>query len=49
VRDITAARCGREIGKSQVSALAQKLDAEIRQGRERPIESGDPYLRIDAR
>lgn len=49
VRDITEALCGLEIGKSQVSALAQKLDEEIRQWRERAIEKSYPYLMIDAR
>lgn len=49
VRDITEALCGLEIGKSQVSALTQKLDEEIRQWRERPIEKAFPYLMIDAR
>jgi putative transposase len=49
VRDITEALCGLEIGKSQVSALAQKLDEEIQQWRERAIENSYPYLMIDAR
>lgn len=49
VRDITEALCGLEISKSQVSALAQKLDAEVEQWRERPIEKSYPYLMIDAR
>ena len=49
VRDITEALCGLEIGKSQVSALAQKLDAEVEQWRGRPIEKTYPYLMIDAR
>ena len=49
VRDITEALCGLEIGKSQVSALAQKLDGEVEQWRERPIEKRFPYLMIDAR
>lgn len=49
VRDITEALCGLEIGKSQVSALAQKLDEEIQQWRERTIENSYPYLMIDAR
>jgi putative transposase len=49
VRDITEALCGLEIGKSQVSALAQKLDEEIQQWRERGIENSYPYLMIDAR
>jgi transposase-like protein len=49
VRDITEALCGLEIGKSQVSALAMKLDEEIRQWRERALEKSYPYLMIDAR
>ncbi len=49
VRDITEVLCGLEIGKSQVSALTVKLDDEIRQWRERPIEKPYPYLMIDAR
>lgn len=49
VRDITEALCGLEIGKSQVSALAMKLDEEVRQWRERAIEKIYPYLMIDAR
>jgi putative transposase len=49
VRDITEALCGLEIGKSQVSALAQKLDEEIQQWRERAIANSYPYLMIDAR
>ncbi len=49
VRDITEVLCGLEIGKSQVSALAQKLDEEIQQWRERSIENSYPYLMIDAR
>ncbi len=49
VRDITEALCGLEIGKSQVSTLAQKLDEEIRQWRERPIDNSYPYLMINAR
>ena len=49
VRDITEALCGLEISKSQVSVLAQKLDEEARQWRERAIEQEHPYLMIDAR
>ncbi len=49
VRDITEALCGLEISKSQVSALAQKLDTEVEGWRERPIEKRYPYLMIDAR
>jgi putative transposase len=49
VRDITEALCGLEISKSQVSALAQKLDAEVAQWRQRPLEKAYAYLMIDAR
>ena len=49
VRDITEVLCGLEISKSQVSALAGKLDTEVEQWRERPIEKLFPYLMIDAR
>lgn len=49
VRDITEALCGLEISKSQVSALAQKLDGEVEQWRERPLEKSYPYVMIDAR
>ncbi len=49
VRDITEMLCGLEISKSQVSALAQKLDSEVEQWRERPIDKAFPYLMIDAR
>ena len=49
VRDVTEALCGLEISKSQVSALAQKLDTEVEQWRQRPIEKTYPYLMIDAR
>ncbi len=38
-----------EISKSQASALAQKLDSEVEQWRERPNEKAFPYLMIDAR
>ena len=49
VRDITEALCGLEISKSQVSALAGKLDSEVEGWRGRPIEKKYPYLTIDAR
>jgi putative transposase len=49
VRDITEALCGLEISKSQVSVLAQRLDGEVEQWRERSIEKAFPYLMIDAR
>jgi transposase-like protein len=49
VSAITEALCGLEISKSQVSALTQKLDAEIQDWRKRPLAEAYPYLVIDAR
>ncbi|MGH3848500.1 MAG: IS256 family transposase [Pseudonocardiaceae bacterium] len=49
VRAITEALCGLEVSKSQVSALTQKLDAEIAEWRQRPLREEYPYLVIDAR
>jgi len=49
VSAITEALCGLEVSKSQVSALTQKLDAEIAAWRARPLDQEYPYLVIDAR
>ncbi len=49
VTEITEALCGLEVSKSQVSALTQKLDAEIGQWRQRPLTEAYPYLIFDAR
>jgi transposase-like protein len=49
VSAITEALCGLEISKSQVSALSQKLDAEIGEWRSRPLTEPYPYLIFDAR
>jgi|SRR5450631_2170900 putative transposase len=49
VTEITEALCGLEVSKSQVSALTQKLDAEIEQWRRRPLTEDYPYLIFDAR
>ena len=49
VSAITEALCGLEISKSQVSALSQKLDAEISEWRMRPLTEAYPYLIFDAR
>ena len=49
VSAITEALCGLEVSKSQVSALTQKLDAEIVQWRTRPLTQSYPYLVVDAR
>jgi transposase-like protein len=49
VSAITEALCGLEVSKSQVSALTQKLDAEIAQWRTRPLSGSYPYLVVDAR
>lgn len=48
VKKITEELCGLEISKSQVSALAQGLDAEISVWRKRPIEKQYYYLVVDA-
>jgi len=49
VTEITEALCGLEISKSQVSALTQKLDAEINEWRMRRLTEEYPYLIFDAR
>ena len=49
VSAITEALCGLEVSKSQVSALSQKLDAEVAQWRARPLTEAYPYLVVDAR
>src|SRR5487761_1359658 len=49
VSAITEVLCGLEVSKSQVSALTQKLDAEISQWRTRPLTQSYPYLVVDAR
>jgi len=41
--------CGLEVSKSQVSALTQKLDADIHEWRQRPLTEAYPYLIFDAR
>jgi putative transposase len=46
---ITEALCGLEVSKSQVSALSQKLDAEIDEWRTRRLTEPYPYLIFDAR
>jgi putative transposase len=49
VSAITEALCGLEVSKSQVSALTQKLDAEVAEWRGRPLSEEYPYLIFDAR
>jgi len=49
VTAITEALCGLEVSKSQVSALTQKLDAEVAEWRSRPLTEEYPYLIFDAR
>jgi transposase-like protein len=49
VSAITEALCGLEVSKSQVSALRQKLDAEVAEWRTRPLNEEYPYLIFDAR
>jgi transposase-like protein len=49
VSAITETLCGLEVSRSQVSALAEKLDLELSAWRNRPLEKVYPYLVIDAR
>ncbi len=49
VSAITEALCGLEVSRSQVSALAEKLDGELSAWRHRRLEKACPYLVIDAR
>ena len=49
VSAITEALCGLEVSRSQVSALAEKLDLELGAWRNRPLEKAYSYLVIDAR
>jgi putative transposase len=49
VSAITEALCGLEVSKSQVSALTQKLDADIHEWRQRPLTEAYRYLIFDAR
>ena len=49
VADITERLCGTSFSKSQVSALAGRLDAELSAWRERPLTETYPYLAVDAR
>jgi putative transposase len=49
VAAITEQLCGTSFSKSQVSALAGRLDAELAAWRERPLPASYPYLSVDAR
>jgi putative transposase len=49
VAAITEQLCGTSFSKSQVSALAGRLDAELAAWRERPLSARYPYLSVDAR
>jgi putative transposase len=46
---ITEQLCGTSFSKSQVSALAGRLDTELAVWRARPLPAAYPYLSIDAR
>ncbi|MFQ5814625.1 MAG: IS256 family transposase [Anaerolineae bacterium] len=48
VRTITEALCGTTFSKDQVSALAQRLDAQLEAWRTRPLDEPYPYLVVDA-
>jgi Transposase, Mutator family len=49
VAAITEQLCGTSFAKSQVSALAGRLDADLAAWRERPLTAAYPYLSVDAR
>jgi putative transposase len=49
VAAITEQLCGTAFSKSQVSALAGRLDADLVAWRERPLPASYPYLSVDAR
>ena len=49
VRKITEELCGLSFSRSQVSAISQKLDAEIQAWLNRPLEDQYPYVYVDAR
>jgi putative transposase len=50
VKDITEALCGTSFSKSLVSELAGRLDSELKEWRDRPLEAeAYPYLFVDAR
>jgi transposase-like protein len=49
VSAITEELCGTSFSKSQVSALAGKLDADLAAWRSRPLTAAYPYLSVDAR
>jgi putative transposase len=49
VAAVTEQLCGTAFSKSQVSALAGRLDAELAEWRERPLPASYPYLSVDAR
>jgi len=49
VAAITEQLCGTSFSRSQVSALAGRLDADLAAWRERPLTVSYPYLSVDAR
>lgn len=49
VAAITEQLCGTSFSRSQVSALAGRLDADLAAWRERPLSVAYPYLSVDAR
>lgn len=49
VAAITEQLCGTGFSKSQVSALASRLDSDLAAWRERPLPATYPYLAVDAR
>jgi transposase-like protein len=49
VTEVTEALCGTSFSKSQVSALAGRLDADLAAWRDRSLTAAYPYLSVDAR
>jgi putative transposase len=49
VAKITEALCGQRFSASSVSRVTRKLDAELEQFAQRPLEEAYPYLILDAR
>lgn len=49
VKAITEELCGHEFSASTISGVVKKLDEELRQFAERPLEEAYPYLILDAR
>jgi putative transposase len=49
VKAVTEELCGHEFSASTISRCNQKLDEELKEFAERPLEEDYPYLILDAR